>query len=239
MQLSDMNIRDTAANQAETDTIVPIILGLAVALGGIPLVELVASILLDDTSLTALAIRDLLVKWLLAGFVIGSVVFVEERSFSSIGVGKISWKDVVGAFLVFLVGAVSYPFTTPLIESLGLETTVGGLEMLATLPLGFVVALALTAAVTEELLYRSYPIERIGESTGSSAVGAGITFVFFVLFHIPFWGLGGTLQISVNAILLTLLYLWRRNVLTCILAHAITDIYAFVIIPRYLMQYVG
>jgi hypothetical protein len=81
MQLSDMNIRDTAANQAETDTIVPIILGLAVALGGIPLVELVASILLDDTSLTALAIRDLLVKWLLAGFVIGIVVFVEERSF--------------------------------------------------------------------------------------------------------------------------------------------------------------
>lgn len=116
-----MNIRDTAANQAETDTIVPIILGLAVALGGIPLVELVASILLDDTSLTALAIRDLLVKWLLAGFVIGSVVFVEERSFSSIGVGKISWKDVVGAVLVFLVGAVSYPFTTPLIEYSGLK----------------------------------------------------------------------------------------------------------------------
>lgn len=181
-----MDIKDTVANQAETDTIVPIILGLVVALAGIPLVEFLASILLDDTDLTALVIRDLLLKWLLAGFVIGIVVFVEKRSFSSIGVEKISWKDVVGAVLVFLVGAVSYPFTTPLIESLGLETTVGGLEMLATLPLGFVMALALTAAVTEELLYRSYPIERISELTGSPALAAGITFVFFVLFHIPF-----------------------------------------------------
>jgi len=35
-------------------------LGLAVALGGIPLVELLAGILLDEASLTALAIRDLL-----------------------------------------------------------------------------------------------------------------------------------------------------------------------------------
>ncbi|QIB75465.1 CPBP family intramembrane metalloprotease [Halogeometricum borinquense] len=66
-----------------------------------------------------------------------------------------------------------------------------------------------------------------------------IALLFFVLFHIPFWGVGGALQISVNAVLLTLLYVWRQNLFTCILAHAMTDIYAFVIIPRYLMQYVG
>ena len=239
MKSDGVNPRDTVTNQTEGGGIFPVILGLAVALGGVPVVEFFASILFDDTDLTALVIRDLLVKWILAGFVIGIVVFVEKRSVSSIGVGKIGWKDVGGAVLVFVLGAVSYPFTTPLIESLGLETTVGGLEQLATLPLVFVVALAVTAAVTEEVLYRSYPIERISELTGSPVMGAGLTFVLFVLFHIPFWGLGGTLQISVNAILITLLYLWRRNLFACILSHAITDIYAFVIIPRYLIQYVG
>jgi membrane protease YdiL (CAAX protease family) len=239
MKSDSTRIKEVVTDRVETDGIFPVILGLAVALGGAPLAELFAGVLFDETGLTALVIRDLLVKWLLAGFVIGIVVFVERRSVSSIGVGKVGWKDVGGAVLVFLVGAVSYPFTTPLIESLGLETTVGGIEQLATLPLVLVVALAVTAAVTEEVLYRSYPIERIGELTGSPAVGAGLTFALFFLFHIPFWGLGGTLQISVNAILVTLLYLWRRNLFACILSHAITDIYAFVIIPRYLMQYVG
>jgi len=234
-----MNIRDIVANQTETDAGFPIIAGLVVALGGIPLVEFVTSILITNADLTALAIRDILIKWLLAGFVIALVVYSEDRSLSSIGVGTIGRKDVGGAVLAFVLGAVSYPFTTPLIDSFGLETTVGGLEQLATLPLMFVVALAITATVTEEVLYRSYPIKRISELTGSPMVSGGLTLVFFVLFHIPFWGLGGTLQISVNAILLTLLYLWRRNLFTCILAHAITDIYAFVVIPRYLMQYVG
>ena len=234
-----MNIRDIVANQTETDAGFPIIAGLVVALGGIPLVEFVTSILITNADLTALAIRDILVKWLLAGFVIALVVYSEDRSLSSIGVGTIGWKDVGGAVLAFVLGAVSYPFTTPLIDSFGLETTVGGLEQLATLPLMFVVALAITATVTEEVLYRSYPIKRISELTGSPMVSGGLTLVFFVLFHILFWGLGGTLQISVNAILLTVLYLWRRNLFTCILAHAITDIYAFVVIPRYLMQYVG
>lgn len=238
-EISDMDIVDTIAARTEGDTGFPVIAGLAVALCGIPLVELVASIFFTDAGLTEIAVRDILAKWLLAGVVVGIAVYVERRSLSSIGIKAPGWKDIVGAILAFLLGAVSYPFTTPLVESLGLETTVGGLERVAAFPLLFVVALALTAAITEEILYRSYPIERISELTGSSVVGGGVTFALFVLFHIPFWGLGGTLQISVNAILLTLLYIWRRNLFTVILAHAITDIYAFVIIPRYLMQYVG
>lgn len=209
-----------------------------VALAGIPLVELVAGRWVGGDGLTALAFRDIAVKWAFAAVVVGVVVRVERRPLSSIGVRRIGWRDVGAAVLVFGLGAASYPFTTPLLESMGLETTVGGIETVAAYPLGFVLALALTAAVTEELLYRGFPIERITELTGSTALGAGITVLFFVLFHVPYWGLGGALQIGVNAVLLTLLYVWRRNVAACILAHAITDIYAFIVIPRYLSQYV-
>ena len=232
-------VGETVTNQAESDAIAPIIIGLAVALAGIPSVELIASFIFNSFHITALIIRGLLVKWLLAGIIVCIVVYIEDRPLSSIGVGAINWKDIGGAILAFVLGAVSYPLTTPLVESLGLDTTVSGLEQLAALPVSLVVGVALTAAVTEELLYRSYPIERINELTGSTVLGAGLTLLFFVLFHIPFWGLGGTVQIGVNAILFTLLYLWRRNLFTCILSHAITDIYAFVIIPRYLMEYVG
>jgi membrane protease YdiL (CAAX protease family) len=208
-----------------------------VALAGIPLVELTAGFWLGDDSLIALSIRDILIKWMLAGVVVGVVIRVEQRSLSSIGVSRPGWGDFGAAILVFVLGAVSYPFTTPLLKSLGFETTVGGIEQLAAYPLLFVLVLALTAAITEEFLYRGFPIERIAERTGSVAIGAGITVLFFVVFHIPYWGLGGALQISINAVLLVVLYVWRRNVVACILAHAITDIYAFIIIPRYLSQY--
>lgn len=209
-----------------------------ISLAGIPLVELVASLWFGDESLLALSIRDILVKWAFAAGIVAVVVHVEQRSLSSIGVARPGWGDIGAAVLVFVVGAVSYPFTTPLLASLGLETTVGGIEQLATYPLPFVLSLALTAAITEELLYRGFPIERIAERTGSAVFGAGVSVFFFVVFHIPYWGVGGTLQITVNAVLLSLLYVWRRNVVTCIVAHGITDIYAFVIIPRYLSQYV-
>ncbi len=209
-----------------------------VALAGIPFVELVAGLWFGDESLLALFIRDIVVKWAFAAVIVGMVVRIERRPLSSIGITRPRWGDVGAAVLVFVLGAASYPFTTPLLESLGFETTVGGIEQLAMYPFLFVLVLALTAAVTEELLYRGFPIERIIELTGSTVLGAGITVFFFVLFHIPYWGLGGALQISVNAVLLTLLYVWRRNVIACIIAHAITDIYAFIIIPQYLSQYI-
>lgn len=215
------------------------LVGLAIALTGLTLVQWLLSTLGVSGTFEQLVVNDLLVKWVVATVLLALVVFWERRGLASIGVDRLGWVDVVAAVGVFLAGAASYVVTTPLLESLGVETTVTGIETLATLPLALVVALALTAAVTEEVLYRSYPIERLAELTGSVWVGAGLTFVVFTAVHLPFWGVGGTLQIGVNALLLTLLYVWRRNLGTCILAHAITDIYAFVIIPRFLMQYVG
>ncbi|WP_066414642.1 CPBP family intramembrane glutamic endopeptidase [Halorubrum aethiopicum] len=208
-----------------------------VALAGIPLVELAAELRLGGDGLLALAVRDLLVKWAFAVAIVAVVVRVERRSLSSVGVARPGWGDIGAAVLVFVLGAVSYPFTTPLLRSFGFETTVGGIERLATYPPAFVLALALTAALTEELLYRGYPIERIAERTGSTAVAAGVTVLCFVVFHVPYWGVGGTLQIGVNAVLLTLLYVWRRNLVACVLSHAITDVYAFIVVPRYLSQY--
>jgi len=60
MQPSDMDIRNTVANQAERTLLVPLYSGLRSLSVASPLVELLAGILLDEASLTALAIRDLL-----------------------------------------------------------------------------------------------------------------------------------------------------------------------------------
>lgn len=211
-------------------------LGLALALGGIGFFEALSGLWLGE-KLTGLIIRDIIVKWLVFGALLGIIFY--KGSFNTDNIEMMpNWKDCLLAILVFLLGAASYPFTTPLVESLGLETTVGSIEMIAGLPILFTVSAAITAALTEEFLYRAYPIESIEKMTDSPILAGITTFTAFMLFHIPFWGLGGTLQISINGALLTALYIWRRNYAANLLAHLLTDIYAFVIIPMFLMQHV-
>lgn len=229
--------RSTVRHRLErTDT--STLVGLALALVGLTVLQQAASMVPTGGVWQLVVVNDLLVKWLATGALFALVVYWERRGLDSIGLDGISWVDVAAGVGVFVLGAASYVVTTPLVESLGLETTTSGIETLAQLPLALVIAISLTAAFTEEVLYRGYPIERLAELTGSVWIGAAITFLVFTAVHLPFWGLGGTLQIGVNALLLTLLYVWRRNLWACVFAHAVNDIYAFVIIPRYLMQYV-
>ena len=217
--------------------------GLAIALAGSTLLAMSLGALAEPLGLgTGFAAgigREIAAKWVAFAALLGIVFYWERRGLASLGVARMGWRDVAGAILAFVLGAFSFVVTTPLVESLGLESTVTGIETLAALPLGLVLALSLTAAVTEEVFYRGYPIERLTELTGTVWVGAGLTFLLFSLLHVPFWGLGGAIQIGVDALLLTLLYVWRRNLGACILAHALNDVYAFVVIPRFLMQYVG
>lgn len=179
------------SDRVASDDRLPTLVGLAAALGGVVLVEAAVGLRLGGDGVVPLVVRDVLVKWALAAAVVGVVLRWERRPLASFGATGMGWRDVASAVAVFLLGAVSYPFTTPLVESLGLETATTGIARLADLPLPLVVGLALTAAVTEEVLYRGYPIERVAELTGSLPVGAAVTLGCFLLFHVPFWEWAG------------------------------------------------
>ena len=58
---------------------------------------------------------------------------------------------------------------------------------LAGVPLYVTILIALIAGVTEELLFRGYPIERLSEISGSTTIGACAAYVIFVGLHAPFW----------------------------------------------------
>lgn len=93
------------------------------------------------------------------------------------------------------------------------------------------ILIALTAGVTEELLFRGYAIERLSEISGSTTIGACAAYVIFVGLHAPFWGIGGTLQIGVWSLLVTWLYVRRRTLVPCIVMHVLNDLFAFVLMP--------
>jgi membrane protease YdiL (CAAX protease family) len=177
-------------------------------------------------------------EWGLVALLLGVILLWERQALATIGIKRMSGRDVAAGILGFLLGALSFVLTTPLIGFLGLETTSTGISKLAQVPVALRVAVVLTAGITEEILFRGYPIERITALTGKLSWGATIAYVVFVLLHIPFWGLGGTIQIGVWTLIVTVLYARRRNLLACMLMHILNDAYAFVLLPLLLPQYV-
>ncbi|RME84314.1 MAG: CPBP family intramembrane metalloprotease [Caldilineae bacterium] len=161
----------------------------------------------------------------------------ERRPLRSIGVGRMNRGDVMAALGGFVLGALAFAITTPLVSSLGLGSTGAGIAQLARVPVPLRLLIVLTAGVTEEILFRGYPIERMAELTGRLITGAGIAYIAFVLLHIPFWGAGGTIQIGTWSLIVTALYVWRRNLPACILMHILNDAYAFILLPALFGRY--
>ncbi len=109
------------------------------------------------------------------------------------------------------------------------QTDNEGVETIASMPVLAVCALIVTTAVTEEILYRGYPIERLGELASRRWVGTIVSLVLFVPPHLTFFGWEWLLYQGFWTALLYVLYLWRRNLWVCILFHGLTN--APILIP--------
>jgi membrane protease YdiL (CAAX protease family) len=81
----------------------------------------------------------------------------------------------------------------------------------------------LRAGVSEEVLFRGYPIERLQEWSGSRALAAIVPLIAFTLAHVGPWGWSHLLVAAFGGAMLTVLYLWRRNLWASMLAHCLID----------------
>lgn len=79
------------------------------------------------------------------------------------------------------------------------------------------------AAVAEETLFRGYPIERLLEVTRSRFAAGAISWSAFTITHLSGWGWAQLLVAGTGGLILTALYLWRRNLAANITAHWIAD----------------
>jgi membrane protease YdiL (CAAX protease family) len=83
----------------------------------------------------------------------------------------------------------------------------------------------ITGAFVEELLFRSYAIERLGLLTGNRRLAAGISMVVFVAFHLLGWDWIHVMTIVLpSSILITGIYLWRRSLLFVVIMHAVVNL---------------
>ena len=212
-------------------------LGLFIALGAPFLLDWLLGKRPADLAIPWRVILSIAEEWILAIIIICIVLFWERQPLSSIGIKKMAGRDWLWGILGFFAGALVFVLTTPIIVALGLKTTSAGIGQLAQVPIILRLGVVLTAGITEEILFRGYPIERIYALTGRFGLSVAIAYIVFVLLHIPFWGLGGTIQIGVWSLLVTLLYVKRRNLPACMLMHLLNDAYAFILLPTLFAQY--
>ncbi|MBV7539151.1 CPBP family intramembrane metalloprotease [Duganella sp. sic0402] len=159
--------------------------------------------------------------------VLAVLLLWEQRTLASIGI-------VWGNYLAWLIGAalgmtiLSTSVISVIQASKGGKAAVpadseAGLMRLLATPAWFRWAVVITAGVTEEIMFRGYPIERLYELTGSLWIAALVPLTVFTLAHLGGWSWGHLIGVMFGGSLLTGLYLWQRDLVACMIAHVLID----------------
>jgi membrane protease YdiL (CAAX protease family) len=168
--------------------------------------------------------------WALLALVLLYVLAVEKRPLTSIGFRRPSWRTVVFGILAGVVATAGISAIYLVVfPKLGLHMNVSEANKLLQTPFWYRFFLVTRAAVMEETLFRGYGIERLAEFTGSRWFAGGITWVAFTLAHLSSWGWAQLMVAGWGGVILTALYLWRRDLICNMTAHWLTDASGFLL----------
>lgn len=180
----------------------------------------------DDAGLANRLGFELLVWAWVAGILL-YVARVERRPLSSIGFRAVGVKDgiiaILSGMLILALLALILLVVFPALH----WSESSQQASIVSLPYWLNVLIVLRAAVSEEILFRGYPMERLEELTGSRAIAGVVTCAVFTLDHISFWGWHHIFIAGTAGAALTILYLWRRNIWVNMIAHFMVDAAAF------------
>ena len=98
-------------------------------------------------------------------------------------------------------------------------------------PCAYVAAAAtvIRAGVVEEIIFRGLAIERLAALTGSRAMAAIVSGAAFIAVHISGWGYAQLIVVAFGTVIMTVLYLWRRDLGSNMIAHTLTDFVGFLL----------
>jgi uncharacterized protein len=167
------------------------------------------------------AVREA-VLLLLAGLLVLHVRVVERLPPSELG-----WRPKlasVGWGVLVCVGLIAAGFVTiTAARALGFEQDTQVLRALLHQPAWLLVVVAATAGVTEELAFRAVLIDHLGALLHSRFAGAVLSVLLFSALHVNAWRMTQFFFVLPSAIIITAFYLWKRDLLACIIGHALTD----------------
>jgi membrane protease YdiL (CAAX protease family) len=170
-------------------------------------------------------VSGLVIHWVTLAGLVAVIVFWERLPLASIGLRPVRWWTIpagllAGLAITFLSGA----FLSAIRSSSDAHYAV----YLQSLPFILRLALVVTAGIFEEVLYRGYALERLTTIWRSKWAAAAVTVALFILAHLPVIGFAFLLPVAVVSVLVTLLYLWKRDLMV---AHSTVDGIALLLVP--------
>ena len=149
------------------------------------------------------------------------ILLVERRGLSSIRIVRPTGKDLEWALILF---GIHMGFAWLVRTLWPPPSSDSGSDEIAAMPLILVVALIISAAVFEEILFRGYPLERLTELTHHRWIALVVTVPLFVIPHLMFFGPQWLLYQGSGTLVIYVLYLWRRNLVACMLLHLLINL---------------
>jgi membrane protease YdiL (CAAX protease family) len=165
--------------------------------------------------------------WTLVAFLLSYVRWGERRPLASIGFHKPgTWSILIGiaAGIVMLAGLAAIYFVLfPALHFKEDPQVTQVMNQMLAKPHWWRLTLILRGSIAEEILFRGYAIERLRELTGSLSFASILSCTVFALEHVGVWGWGHLLIAGFAGLILTLLYIWRRNLWVNMIAHFVPD----------------
>ncbi len=163
-------------------------------------------------------------RWLAVAVLILYVLLVERCPLSSIGFRKLRLWDIPIAILagVLMVATIMVIYSV-IFPALHLQMNSREMSKLLATPFWYRFMLVTRAALAEETLFRGYPIERLEELTKSRFAAGAISWAAFTIAHLSAWGFPQLVVARSGGIILTVLYIWRRNLPANMIAHWVAD----------------
>jgi membrane protease YdiL (CAAX protease family) len=155
----------------------------------------------------------------------------EKKNWKSLGFGRFKLRHLKWGVLVYLLVLVFSSISGYLLGYAGLPSLRSLQPLLQGYGLITLFGLFLTGTFLEAVFYRGYLIERMKILTRHRRVAAFVSWLFFTLVHLKFFGFGPTIDTSVISAALVLLYLKEKSIWPCIVLHGINDVLAFLIFP--------
>src|SRR5260370_28186107 len=141
-----------------------------------------------------------------------------------------TWKSVVfgvlAAIALTAIMVLEFSIVVPLLH-LNTASIVAGQRSIVSTPYWYRILLVLRAAVVEEILFRGYLIEKVRQLSKNTAFAVVVSVTAFTYAHLGGWGPVHLIAVGGGGLVFALLYVWRRDLPSNILAHFLADAAGF------------
>jgi CAAX protease family protein len=152
----------------------------------------------------------------------GLIRWGSERP-QALGVRRVRAATFGWGFLCFLASAILSGLTLFAFARLGISQDRATLAALASRPIPIILLIAAMAGIAEEIVFRSVLITELEAATGMRWLAALVSLAVFAAAHASGWGPWQMVFAAVPGLVLTLFFLWKRDLWICMIAHFLTD----------------